>query len=202
MNDESNALPDRLCTSAHHISMAPHRLTGIADLMCKAAEKIESLTREKATYKDKFEIAIAVLEGKSKPMPPIGDSHDPEIARKLEERYQAALAIHAKQQEAIANYDTLRAELDAAKGRQTGWLIENGKSGSQLLYRTMEQGNFTWTPDHNIALRFARREDAERVAEEDEDAWRIVERAWVDMPKDKARHDTARSRGETGEKIG
>lgn len=65
-----------------------------------------------------------------------------------------------------------------AETLEIGWLIENGKSGEELRYRTMEQGVVTWTPDHMKALRFARREDAEMFAEEDEGAWRIAEHAW------------------------
>ena len=63
-----------------------------------------------------------------------------------------------------------------------GWLIENGKQGDDLRYRNMEQGIPTWTADHNEAMRFARRVDAEKFAEEDEDAWRIVQHAWDDVP--------------------
>lgn len=59
-----------------------------------------------------------------------------------------------------------------------GWLIENGKSGDELRYRNMEQGLPTWTADHNEALRFARRVDAEKFAAEDEAAWCIVEHGW------------------------
>lgn len=65
---------------------------------------------------------------------------------------------------------------------QYGWLVENGKSGDELRYRTMRQGMIVWTADHNEALRFARREDAERFAAEDEDAWRTAEHAWDDLP--------------------
>ena len=68
---------------------------------------------------------------------------------------------------------------------ETGWLIENGKdSGKGLAYRFMnnEKGGIPdWTEDHNKALRFARREDAEQFAHHDEDAWCIVEHAWVDV---------------------
>lgn len=67
-------------------------------------------------------------------------------------------------------------------GNETGWLIENGKQGDELRYRTMRHGLPEWTSDHLEAMRFARRVDAERFAEDDEDAWRIVEHAWMDMP--------------------
>jgi len=59
-----------------------------------------------------------------------------------------------------------------------GWVVENGKQGEELRYRTMEQGMIIWTADHNEALRFCRREDAERFAAEDEEAWRIAEHGW------------------------
>lgn len=66
-----------------------------------------------------------------------------------------------------------------------GWLIENGKKqGDGLAYRFINNdlgGIPDWTEDHNKALRFARREDAEQFAHHDEDAWRIVEHAWDDM---------------------
>ncbi len=61
-----------------------------------------------------------------------------------------------------------------------GWLIENGKKGDALRYRNMEQGIPTWTADHDEALRFSRRKDAEKFAAEDEDAWRIVEHIFDD----------------------
>lgn len=62
-----------------------------------------------------------------------------------------------------------------------GWLIENGLGGDALRYRTMRQGMSVWTADHNEALRFCRRADAERFAEEDEDAWRIAQHGWDDL---------------------
>ena len=61
---------------------------------------------------------------------------------------------------------------------ERGWLIENGKQGNELRYRTMRQGIPVWTPDHMEAMRFCRRVDAERFAAEDDDAWRIAEHAW------------------------
>lgn len=65
---------------------------------------------------------------------------------------------------------------------ETGWLIENGKNqGDGLAYRYIDNdsgGIPGWTEDHNKALRFARRADAEQFAHHDEDAWRIAEHAW------------------------
>jgi|GEM_PF-3847364 len=60
---------------------------------------------------------------------------------------------------------------------ETGWLVANGKQGDELRYRSMEQGSIIWTSDPMSALRFARRVDAELFAEEDEDAWQIIEYA-------------------------
>jgi hypothetical protein len=59
-----------------------------------------------------------------------------------------------------------------------GWLIENGKQGDELRYRTFRQGLPEWTADHHEATRFCRRIDAERFCEADEEAWRIVEHGW------------------------
>lgn len=69
---------------------------------------------------------------------------------------------------------------NAGKDAQTeyGWLVENGRDVPDLRYRTMDNSGITWTDDHNKALRFARRADAEMFAAEDEDAWRIVQHAW------------------------
>lgn len=57
------------------------------------------------------------------------------------------------------------------------WLIENGKQADNgLAYITMDNsGLFTWTKDPHEALHFCRRSDAEKVAAECEEAWRIVE---------------------------
>lgn len=73
----------------------------------------------------------------------------------------------------------------AAGGWQTeyGWLVENGKKqGEGLAYRCMDHGSIEWTEDPHKALRFARRVDAEAFAQEDEDAWRIVEHAFDTPP--------------------
>ncbi len=58
---------------------------------------------------------------------------------------------------------------------ETEWLVENGKVGSELRYRTMKQGSIVWTIDVNEALRFVSRVDAEKFSEEDEEAWKIEE---------------------------
>ena len=66
---------------------------------------------------------------------------------------------------------------------ETGWLIENG---SGTAYRFMDNdagGIVSWTPDHDKALRFARRVDAEQFCHHDEDAWAVVEHMWCSKPK-------------------
>lgn len=55
------------------------------------------------------------------------------------------------------------------------WLITDGKDDPITLYRTLSQGAPAWTPDPDLALQFARREDAELFAAEDEDAQRIIQ---------------------------
>ncbi|MHB8084254.1 MAG: hypothetical protein ACYDHZ_00305 [Dehalococcoidia bacterium] len=52
-----------------------------------------------------------------------------------------------------------------------GWVIKDGNSN---LYRTMEQGTPKWTGFKEQALHFARRQDAELFAAEDEDAWFVT----------------------------
>lgn len=89
--------------------------------------------------------------------------------------------------------DLLTTTANAGKVDDTeyGWLVENGRDVPDLRYRTMDNSGITWTNDHNKALRFARRADAEMFAAEDEDAWRIVQHAWdnvappVDEPVDR-----------------
>jgi hypothetical protein len=70
----------------------------------------------------------------------------------------------------------------SAKVTEYGWLVENGKNaGEGLAYRFINNDNggiWDWTEDHNKALRFARREDAEQFAHHDEDAWRVVQHGW------------------------
>lgn len=63
--------------------------------------------------------------------------------------------------------------------REVGWLVEDGGTLARPRYRTMDQTGIHWTEDHNKAIRFARRADAEMFAAGDEDAWRITEHMWV-----------------------
>ncbi len=81
--------------------------------------------------------------------------------------------FHAGQAKAMLEH--VAAPVLALVSTRFAWLIENGKQGDELRYRSMEQGTPTWTTSPHEALNFSRREDAERFASEDEDAWRIVE---------------------------
>lgn len=53
----------------------------------------------------------------------------------------------------------------------SSWVVADG-SGTK--YRSSEHGIPTWVDDIDKAMQFARRADAEKYAEEDEDAWRIL----------------------------
>lgn len=78
--------------------------------------------------------------------------------------------------EPIADAEVLENAIVQLASTHYCWLIENGKKqGEGIAYRRMDQGIPTWTEDPHKAMRFARRADAEMFAEEDEDAWRIVE---------------------------
>ena len=84
---------------------------------------------------------------------------------------------------------------------QTGWLVENGKEGNELRYRTIhDHGYPAWTEDANKAIRFTRREDAEMFSKEDEDAWRIEEYFWDDE-NSRARSISSIYQDHTGEII-
>lgn len=52
------------------------------------------------------------------------------------------------------------------------WVIKNAAGD---LYRSMTHAVPVWTTNVDDALQFARRRDADLFAEEDEDAWAIVE---------------------------
>lgn len=62
----------------------------------------------------------------------------------------------------------------AAVEDSSGWVIDNGRVGDELRFRCMDFGCFAWTSDVDAALRFARRQDAEKISEHDEDAWCIT----------------------------
>lgn len=53
-----------------------------------------------------------------------------------------------------------------------GWIVGNG---NQTAWRSWDHvGNPCWVPDKADATRYARRQDAELVHREDEDAWAVV----------------------------
>lgn len=56
------------------------------------------------------------------------------------------------------------------QSEEQGFIVANG-AGDR--WRTWDQGNPAWTDDRDKATRYHRREDAEAVHAEDEDAWRI-----------------------------
>ena len=48
-------------------------------------------------------------------------------------------------------------------GAETGWLIENTIAGRAVWWQARNDCGRTWTTDASNAVRFARKEDAERV---------------------------------------
>lgn len=74
-------------------------------------------------------------------------------------------------------YDRLRKqrlEIEAAQAPRFFVVADGGGTG-ESRFRTMKQGFSAWTLDLDEAIHFSRRVDAERFAEEDEDAWQILE---------------------------
>jgi hypothetical protein len=66
---------------------------------------------------------------------------------------------------------------------RSAWLIENGKAqghGLQYLAFEPKNGMFYWVDDVHAALHMSRRKDAELLAQENEDAQRIVEHGFND----------------------
>jgi hypothetical protein len=55
--------------------------------------------------------------------------------------------------------------------RGTAWIIADA---SETRFRCWSDYGFAWTMNQRDALWFARREDAEKIAEDDEDAWKIL----------------------------
>lgn len=90
--------------------------------------------------------------------------------------------INALCDEYNAAVEAFNAGAVVASGTEYGWLVENGKQGDELRYRTWRDGLPEWTADHDEATRYCRRIDAERAHREDEDAWRIVQHAWHNLP--------------------
>ena len=63
-------------------------------------------------------------------------------------------------------------KLELLSAAPSPWVVGNGACNQ---FRAMDGGQIVWTTDVNEALQFARRKDAESFAEEDEDAWQIVQ---------------------------
>jgi hypothetical protein len=89
-----------------------------------------------------------------------------------------------------------------AEADQGGWIVGNGDG---TKWRTWGAMGPEWTTDRNTATRYYRREDAEAVHRDDEDAWTIVpfsdqgpqastEAAWCDDTLPCARYTEAADR--------
>jgi hypothetical protein len=63
------------------------------------------------------------------------------------------------------------AYLSAAGVAHGGFIVANAE---ETKFRCWDQGGSAWTDDREMATRYARREDAEAVHAEDEDAWKIL----------------------------
>lgn len=62
---------------------------------------------------------------------------------------------------------------------ERGWLIENGKQGSELRYMDWDDGLVIWTASHLNALRFCRRMDAEKMIGDASEPLKAVEHQWL-----------------------
>lgn len=58
-----------------------------------------------------------------------------------------------------------------------GWLLEQRKDG-KILWLMLEHGMWDWTEDSLKALRFARRQDADAMADIISDADAVTEHQW------------------------
>jgi hypothetical protein len=79
--------------------------------------------------------------------------------------------------EAILELVELERASETRGSDETGWLIENAE---RLYLTTDATGFFAWTKDNLDAIRFCRRQDAEKVASGNDDAWHVVEHMWSD----------------------
>jgi hypothetical protein len=59
-----------------------------------------------------------------------------------------------------------------------GWLLERHLTPEGQEYLAVESGCFTWTTDNLKALRLARRQDADSLAEIVEDCEHVREHQW------------------------
>jgi hypothetical protein len=107
-----------------------------------------------------------MIEGRT--MRPVGSWLRDRNVRKFELLPQAMEA--ALQLTPIAKSETRGSD-------ETGWLIENAE---RLYLTTDATGFFAWTKDNLDAIRFCRRQDAEKVASGNDDAWHVVEHMWSD----------------------
>ena len=60
---------------------------------------------------------------------------------------------------------------------ESGWLLEKHENGT-ILWIGVIDGLFQWTEYSTLALRLARREDGDKLAEIIEDADSITEHTW------------------------
>jgi hypothetical protein len=72
---------------------------------------------------------------------------------------------------AVSAHFTLSQPVPSPANVGEGWIV---CSGDGKRFRTWENGFSAWTDSREGATRYARREDAEAVHQEDEDAWSIV----------------------------
>ncbi len=72
---------------------------------------------------------------------------------------------------AFANWQADRIAAMQADAAPVAWIVGNGNGDR---WRAWKDGNPVWVEDREKATRYARREDAEAVHEDDEDAWRVV----------------------------
>jgi len=61
---------------------------------------------------------------------------------------------------------------------ETGWLLERNITPEGPEYLTVDVGRFGWTTDNLKALRLARREDADALAEIIDDCQHVREHQW------------------------
>ena len=61
---------------------------------------------------------------------------------------------------------------------EAGWLLERNITPEGPEYLAVDAGCFSWTTDSLKALRLARREDADALAEIIDDCHRVAEHQW------------------------
>lgn len=61
---------------------------------------------------------------------------------------------------------------------ETAWLLERKMTPEGPEYLSVDAGRFTWVTDNLKALRLARREDADALAEIIDDCERVAEHQW------------------------